>query len=330
MLREERACGLKNREIFKKTLCFVWPRVPFGIVGGFVLVCFPYIAVRLTEKMEGFFPSFLIAAMSAAGILLAKNIISYGKKRDTMAQIAMTARGVVYGVLPANVKQEGYRVSKYHFEHITVGDISKRAFRTVYDDFIKKNGEPRPGENRGLALLAELKTFAEMFIINTLPYVGECVLAWEFAYPGTTFEESICDSAEVLKNNWLRMTLLILLEIIRMIIKVILVILVSGTLFVLFVGLLYSLKNSVDILTGLTDFFSNPDIFDETAVLMLPEYLSAVAVFPFFRSSSRIRVFRAFFKAADRKPPTGRIYAELGNAVRRLKSEESEAELRDE
>ena len=105
---------MKNREISKKTLCFVWPRVPFGIVGGFVLICFPYIAVRLTEKMEGFFPHFLIAAMSAAGILLAKNIISYGKKRATMARISMTARAVVYGVLPANVKQEGYRVSKYH------------------------------------------------------------------------------------------------------------------------------------------------------------------------------------------------------------------------
>ncbi len=314
---------MKNRKIFKKTLCFVWPRVPFGIAGGFVLVCFPYVAVRLTEKMEGIFPQFLIAAMSAAGILLAKSIISYGKKRATMAQISMTARAVVYGVLPANVKQEGYRVSKYHFDNITVGDISKRAFRTVYEDFIKKDRKPASGEDRGSTLFSELKTFAEMFVLNVLPYVGECVLAWEFAYPGTTFEESICDSAEVLINNWLRMTLLILTEIIRMIAKVILVIIISGTIFVLLAGLFYSLNNEVDVFTGLTDFFSNPNVFDESFLLMLPEYLSAVAAIPFFRSSSRIRVFRAFFKAADRRPPKGRFFAELGNAVRRLKGEEN-------
>lgn len=311
---------MKNRKIYKKTLCFVWPRVPFSIVGGSVLICFPYIAVRLTEKMEGFLPGFLIAAMSAAGILLAKNIISYGKKGATMAQIAMMARAVVYGVLPANVKQEGYRVAKYHFENITVGDISKRAFRAAYDDIIKKGRTKKPGEVQGSTLFSELKTFAELFILNALPYVGECALAWEFVYPGTTLEESICDSAEVLKNNWFRMTLLFLAETILMVLRVLLMIVLSGTVLVLLLGIIYSAKNTVDVFTGFTAFFSNTRIIDESLILMLPEYLAVTAAIPFFRSSIRILTLRAFFKAADRRPPTGRIYAKLGNAVSRLKA----------
>lgn len=312
---------MKNREIYKKITCFVWPRVPLIIVGGFILVYFPYVAVRLTEKMKGFLPNFIIAAMSAAGILIAKNISFYGKKSATLAQISMTARAVVYGVLPADVKREGYRVAKYHFKNISVGDLSKQAFRTFYHDIIKKEETRSDGEKHGRVFALELKTFAELFILNALPFVGEFALAWEFVYPGTTFEESICDSSEVLLSNWLRLTLLFLALIILLVIKIILTILISGTILVLLLGFLYSLKNASDLFTGLTDFFSKAEALEDTLVLMLPEYLAVIAAFPFFRSSIRIKMFRCFFKGADRKAPTGRIYAKLGNTVRKLRCE---------
>lgn len=311
---------MKSRIIYKKKCCFVWPRVPCSIAGGFALLFFPYAAIRLTEKMDGLLPGFLLAAMSAAGILLAKSITSFGAKQANLAQLSMMTRGIVYGVLPENVKKEGYRVAKSHFEYITVGEISRRAFEKASDRFFYKGKEQSSDKDSSKRFTAELKTFTELFLVTSLPYIGECTLAWEFAFPGATLEESICDSIEVIRNNWLRIIFLFLTETLLLILYVFMTVAVSGTVIVLFLEYLPCAKFAADAAAGFASRFLEYEALEGNSFLMFPIYLVILAVLPFFRSSIRIMTLRTFFKAADRKPPKGKVYARLGKTIRFLHS----------
>lgn len=196
--------------------------------------------------------------------------------------------------------------------------MAKRAIKKAY---AKRTGKIADDIN----LLPELKDVLELFALNLIPYAGECMLAWEFVYPGTTLEESMCDSLEVLAKNWLRMLVTIILQILMIACFVF-----GGTL-VLSV-IIYAIGDNHPVLKESVDKIAAPALsskdyasFGENAVLGFIIILIISALLPFILSRMRVWTLDTFFKCADRKPPTGKIYAKLGERIKRMQKEADES-----
>ena len=307
-MRAETDNPMKLRRIYRKTCCFTWPRVPYAVAGVFAVIWFPLLALRIFGGYDGAFSALVAAGSAAAAALLAKTLSSYGTKKARLAQLSMMARGLVYGSLPENVKTEGYRVAKAHFDYVTLSDMSKRALRKFYGNVLKKGSS---GEEAGVSFLRELRSFAELYLMNMLPYVGECSIAWEFAYPGRTLEESMCDSLEVVGRNWKRMLFAITGGLLLLYAEMFLLIFAAAIVLVLIFDFFPTLSGIAEIISynaGTAEMFSS---FGENIALSFALVLIITALFPFAKSRMRLRILRTFFNCADINPPTGRLYGKI-------------------
>lgn len=298
---------MSNREIYRKTKCFAWPRVPFSIIGAFAIIWFPILAGRLIGGYSGPLSGLVIAAATALGLCLANYISTYGTKLDRIGQIAMMARGVVYGKLPENIKEEGHRVARYHFDYVYTGEISKRALGRVYSDILKKDTAWKYAQDSGKSFMEELRSFIELFLMDKVPFVGECALGWEFAYPGETVEESIFDSMEVLFYNWGRMMLTVVLNILILVAEIFLAALAACVALIILFDASPWIENAAQFISSNAENLKDMEGMSDIS-LAFPIFILIGALFPFIRSRVRLRVLRKFFECADINPPDGKLY----------------------
>ena len=284
---------MSNREIYKKTLCFVWPRVPYAVIGTFVIIWTPWLIKRLFALMNVDLPRWISYVLIFLGLLLAKNLASWGTKPARVAQISMMTRGIVFGKMPKDVKTEGYRIARYHFNYIGLGEILKRAAAKL------RNG----GDFEN-----DLVSFLFVFGANLTPWLGDCALAWQFIYPGRHYSETLCDSVEAMRRNWLKMLPVIAFNCIKVLLFVF-----FTALAIVFISIpiMENGGQPAQIMQAAASGAAESADYANATDFLVQAVFSMIVIsslYPFVKSRQRVRVLRTFFNAVDKNPPTGTIY----------------------
>lgn len=322
MMKEKRLKKSKKKKrlthgkIYRKTLCFIWPRLPYLLLAVIVfllvfLIFFVIGALVFPGKQSLFNLIGVIAACFAAYVIKGWNATIYKS-----AHIAMITRGLTTGELPQHIFKEGNETVAGLFESRT---LSRLAFGGIQVLFLKIRRKTRDAiiEKRGRSFLSDIRSIFVLYGGNLIPYFGPCVLAYVFSRPYIPMLKAVCDGTEAFARNFLRlflkMLLILLIEIICTVLPFALLVLILFIINILLPGL----SEFSDYL--IQEVFSIPPA-DPYITWFRTALCGAILLYFVFRSFIKPRIMITmidrYLKLSKENPPKGVLYKKLPAKVK--------------
>ena len=192
---------MSNGKIYRKTIVFSLPRLPFLLLAS---LCF-LVCVVIGCFLSWLYPLYgeSIRLLSVLGGALAFYFFNgYGKKRYRTAQIAMITRALTTGSLPPDhVFQAGTDKVKQLFESRSISQFAHATGHAALLRIVRRKTRAAVIRARGRSWLADARSMAVFYGGNLIPYLGFCTLGYEFAHEEQPMLRAVCDGVEAFFRN---------------------------------------------------------------------------------------------------------------------------------
>ena len=183
---------MTNKEIYSKTLTFSVSRFLVDLLSLVILVAMTLGGFFLADKLQKAGLVGLVIGL-ILGIIVAWIIARFISYKYKAAQIAMMARAVTEGSLPADVRAEGFAIVKERFVTVAVYFAVTRAVKGVFQQLgrlITRVGTAVGGETGntvGNVISSGVQTL--------VGYLCDCCLGWIFFRAGESAFKAACEGS---------------------------------------------------------------------------------------------------------------------------------------
>lgn len=317
---------MSNFKIFKRLITFPIHRLPYYIAGvcAFLGISGIFLIIAILcfedEAASAFLALGLIIGVVALVFLCNRNKVKY-----RAAKVSMITGALTTNTIPKKSYKQSLLDVDEHFKSASVFGVIKSAGVLGYYKFIRKLGKDEIVRRKSGDFIQDLKSTVIIMGGNSLPVIGDCILAWEFSHSGEDMNRTACDGIEaVFRSKWKILGRFISLALGSITAFVILVF--AATMFCTF--LVYEVFTgfsvwfySVSERLGITEMMNykatgdNPEL-DFTILVLVTLFILLISCFISFYTD--IAMLRYFFKVTDANPPTGRLYERISDRIDKI------------
>ena len=196
---------MTNGEIYRRTMRFAVMRVLCAIIGIVIVIALPVITFILANSAGEFVSVVATGVALIVGIVLFALIARYAGYLFTAGQIAMIARGIGEGSLPADTYAAGRRAVKERFATASVYFLLYSITKAISNEITLGLGalaSAVEGASKGSGLVSAIASLISAVISIMLEYLNYCSLGWVFLQKDQGSFKSTCDGAVVYFQNW--------------------------------------------------------------------------------------------------------------------------------
>ena len=312
-------------KLYFRALRFTWTRIPRAI-WGFILYVLVIILGTILMELWPNASGFISKASLIAGLLLSSYVSSKHKKVYNAAMVALITQTLRTGKLPKHAYSDAMEDVRERFESMTMSQLAKGSIKTVFMKTVRKKIRSEIIVERGRSIVSDARAMAVLYGGAMIPYLGQCILAYNFDHIKEPMLKATADGIEVFIRSYK--------EMIREVIKILII--EGAVLFILGSSLLVPLlkftlghEELSSEMMSQVDFgmIAKNEATMAIALALAVAFLFVSACIFIIKPWAYIMILKKYFECCEVRPAEGRVYKMLPKVVKKEAEREVKAHL---
>ena len=188
-------------KLYFRALRFTWTRIPRAI-WGFILYVLVIILGTILMELWPSASGFISKASLIAGLLLSSYVSSKHKKVYNAAMVALITQTLRTGELPKHAYSDAMEDVRERFESMTMSQLAKGSIKTVFMKTVRKKIRSEIIVERGRSIVSDARAMAVLYGGAMIPYLGQCILAYNFDHIKEPMLKATADGIEVFIRSY--------------------------------------------------------------------------------------------------------------------------------